>query len=77
MNNLRIGTSNTTLTSSFNDLVRLNVDFIVVDEELEQKMLDTFGRRETTANAIEILTKLANKLVELLEKEETNDQSNT
>jgi len=69
MSKLRIGTKNSFVTNGYDRLPTLTVDFVVIDDELQGKLLNAwqvgYGTRD---QAVELLTELADKLAELLEE---------
>ncbi len=72
---LKIGTNGSQVTNGYDQLLELNVNFCVVDTELSKKIVEIWqtGIRNKEL-AVEILTELANKLVEILEDEDISNR---
>jgi hypothetical protein len=72
---LKIGTNGSQVTNGYDQLLELNVNFCVVDTELSKKIAEIWqiGIRNEEL-AVEILTGLANKLVEILEDEDISNR---
>lgn len=74
MSKLRVGTKNSVVTNGYDRLPTLTVDFVVIDDELRDKLLNVwqFGYDEHD-RAVKLLTGLADKLAELLDDVESEE----
>jgi hypothetical protein len=69
MSQLRVATKDSFVINGFDRVPTLTVDFVVIDDELQKKLLDVWQCGHNNHDrAVELLTELAERLAELLDE---------